>query len=125
MIGLIGHTLKDLIFYGSPWWSWIVCSGIVGWIFGFATRKFNLENGELSKKEILYFNVVQVIGNAIVWILIAPTLDILLYNEPANKVYTQGITSAIVNAIAVALIGTLLMKAYAATRTKKGSLKKD
>ena len=29
-IGLVGHLLKDLILYGSPWISWIIASGIVG-----------------------------------------------------------------------------------------------
>ncbi|MGI6155150.1 MAG: ECF-type riboflavin transporter substrate-binding protein, partial [Enterococcus lemanii] len=39
LIGLIGHTLKDFTTYGSAWWSWIICSGLIGLIFGFAGRK--------------------------------------------------------------------------------------
>ncbi len=124
LIGFIGHTLKDLT-YGSPWWSWIICSGIVGWILGFAARKIDLTSGEFSTKEMIRFNVVQIVGNAIVWGFIAPTLDVLIYSEPANKVYLQGLISATANSIAIGVIGTLLMKAYASTQTKKGSLKKD
>lgn len=124
LIGFIGHTLKDLT-YGNPWWSWIVCSAIVGFIYGVATQKIKLMNGEFSKTDMIHFNVMQIVGNAVVWGFIAPTLDILIYSEPVNKVYFQGLISATVNSIAVGIIGTLLMKAYASRQTKKGSLKKD
>lgn len=125
LIGLIGHTLKDFFFYGSPWWSWVVCSGIIGVVYGFAGRKIDLEHGEFSVKQMIYFNVFQVIGHAVVWGLIAPGLDILIYSEPANKVFVQGVTAIISNSLAVGIIGTILMVAYASTRTKKGSLSKD
>ena len=122
---IFSHTLKDFTTYGSAWWSWIVCSGIIGLIYGFAGRKINLRQGVFDKKDMITFNVYQVIGNAIVWGLIAPTLDVLIYSEPVNKVYTQGLISASLNIVAVGIIGTLLMKAYAATQIKQGSLKKD
>ncbi|AOA03780.1 MULTISPECIES: ECF-type riboflavin transporter substrate-binding protein [Carnobacterium] len=124
LIGLIGHTLKDLTTYG-PWWSWIICSGIIGAVYGFIGSKINLSAGEFGKKAIIRFNLYQVLGNVIVWGLIAPTLDVLIYSEPASKVYTQGVGAVITNSLSVGILGTLLMVAYAATRTKKGSLKKD
>lgn len=124
LIGFIGHTLKDLTTYGA-WWSWIVCSGVMGLIYGYAGRKINLKSGIFSKKDMISFNLFQIIGNAVVWGLLAPTLDILIYAEAASKVFTQGIVSGILNMIAVAVIGTLLMKAYAATQVQAGSLKKD
>ena len=125
LIGLIGHTLKDFTTYGSAWWSWIICSGLIGLIFGFAGRKINLKQGIFGKTEILTFNLYQIVGNAVVWGLVAPALDIIIYSEPAKKVFTQGIVSGVLNMIAVGIIGTLLMKAYAATQIKQGSLKKD
>ncbi|WP_326717727.1 ECF-type riboflavin transporter substrate-binding protein [Vagococcus jeotgali] len=125
LIGFIGHTIKDFTTYGSAWWSWIICSGILGYALGIIGRKINLEEGELSKKQMIHFNIWQVVANAIIWIGIAPVLDILIYAEPANKVFTQGVLSFFVNTIAVGVVGTLLMKAYAASRTKKGSLSKD
>ena len=27
-IGFIGHALKDLVFYGSPWFSWVIASAV-------------------------------------------------------------------------------------------------
>ena len=125
LIGLIGHTLKDFTTYGSAWWSWIICSGIIGIIFGFAGRKMDLRHGEFTTNDMVRFNIFQAFGNIVVWGLIAPSLDILIYSEPASKVFTQGVFATVSNIVAVGIIGTLLMKAYASTRTKKGSLSKD
>lgn len=41
LIGLIGYMLKDFIMYGSVWWSWIICLGIIGIIFGFVGCKMD------------------------------------------------------------------------------------
>ncbi len=125
LIGFIGHTLSDAIQYGSPWWSWVIASGVSGFIFGFAYKRTKFEEGEFNTKSIITFNIIQVIGNVISWIVIAPVLDILIYQEPANLVFTQGLIAALMNSISAGVIGTLLLIAYAATRTKKGSLTKN
>lgn len=124
LIAFIGHALSDAIQYGSPWWSWVIASGVAGFAFGFAFKRTTVEDGTFGTKDIVTFNVIQVIGNVIAWILVAPVLDILIYQEPANLVFTQGITAAIMNSISAGVIGTLLLLAYAATRTRKGSLSK-
>jgi energy-coupling factor transport system substrate-specific component len=124
LIAFIGHALSDGIQYGSPWWSWVIASGVSGLIFGFSFKRTNVEEGSFGMKDIVTFNVIQLIGNAVAWIVVAPVLDILIYQEPANLVFTQGITAAIMNSISAGVIGTLLLIAYAATRTKKGSLSK-
>ncbi len=41
------------------------------------------------------------------------------------KVFVQGIVSGVLNSLAVGIIGTLLLKGYASTRTKSGSLRKE
>lgn len=125
LIGLIGHALKDLTYGGAPWWSWVVCSGILGVVFGWAGRTIQLQRGLFPKKSVISFNITQTIANFVCWALIAPGLDIIIYSEPANKVFTQGVVSATANAISVGVIGTLIMKAYASSQTKQGSLKKD
>ncbi len=124
LIAFIGHALSDFVQYGSPWWSWIIASGVAGFIFGFAIKRTRVEEGVFKGKDILTFNIIQVIGNAIAWLVVAPVLDILIYQEPANLVFTQGAAAALMNAVSVAIIGTLLLIAYAATRTQKGSLSK-
>ncbi|NMB69476.1 MAG: ECF-type riboflavin transporter substrate-binding protein [Chloroflexi bacterium] len=124
LIAFIGHALSDAVQYGTPWWSWVIASGVAGFVFGFAFKRTRVEEGEFKGKDILTFNLYNVIGNVIAWIVIAPLLDILIYQEPVNLVFVQGATAAVMNIISVAVIGTLLLIAYAATRTKKGSLSK-
>ena len=124
LMAFIGHALSDAMQYGSPWWSWVIASGVSGFIYGFAFKRSKVEEGEFKWKDILTFNVIQIIGNIIAWIIVAPVLDILIYAEPVNLVFTQGAIAAMMNSIAAGVIGTLLLVAYAATRTKKGSLSK-
>lgn len=125
LIAFIGHGLSDSISYGAPWWSWVIASGVCSTIYGFSFKRTRVEEGEFKIKDILTFNVIQVIGNALAWVLVAPVLDIVIYKEPANLVFTQGIIAAVMNSISAGVIGTLLLIAYAATRTKKGSLTKE
>jgi energy-coupling factor transport system substrate-specific component len=68
---------------------------------------------------------MQLIANAIAWILVAPVLDILIYSEPVNLVFTQGIVAAVSNAISTGIIGTILLVLYSRTRSQKGSLTKE
>lgn len=77
------------------------------------------------RQDILLFNGYQIVANAIAWILVAPILDIVIYAEPVNLVFTQGITATLLNAISAGVIGTLLLFAYSKTRAKKGSLTKE
>lgn len=121
-VGLIGHALKDFIFYGSPWWSWVIVSALIGLGIGLFNKKYSIEDGEFGKSRIVWFNLVQIVVQAIGWFLVAPSLDILIYAEPANKVFVQGLVAGTSNIITVGVIGSLLLVAYAKTRTKKGSL---
>lgn len=123
LIGFIGHALKDMLFYGTPWFSWVIASAVVGLIVGLSYKFVNLEN--FNKKEILKFNLFQVLANIISWIIIAPALDILIYSEPSNKVFIQGAFASISNILTIAIIGTSLVLIYSKSLVKKGSLSKE
>lgn len=126
LIAFIGHTLIDLTGYGTPWWSWIIASTVCGFIMGLLMKRLNVNSGEFGKKEIISFNIAQVAAHAVSWLLIAPGLDVLIYAEPAAKVFiAQGIGSFLANAVTTGVIGTILALAYAKTRTKKGSLTRE
>lgn len=125
LIGFIGHALKDTIFYGSPWLSWVIASSVVGFVIGLAHKKIRINEGIFEKKQIVIFNIVQIIANVIAWCIVAPSLDIIIYAEPLNKVYLQGIIGGISNIFTVAVIGTTLVHNYSKTKTKRGSLCKE
>ena len=122
--GLIGHFFADLSFGWGVWWSWVVTSAFFGLAMGFLAKVMKLDE-EFTGKKIVFFNVAQIIVNLVSWGLIAPVLDILIYQEPANKVFVQGIVSAGINALATAVVGTLLYVAWSAARPKQGSLKEE
>lgn len=123
--GLIGHFFIDASQPWGVWWSWVVTSGFFGCVMGFVTKKLTLEDGQFSWKDAVGFNIAQAVTHLISWALIAPVLDIAVYAEPANKVFVQGLTSAAANIVTTAVVGTLLLFAYAAAKPKKGSLKTE
>jgi energy-coupling factor transport system substrate-specific component len=123
-IGFIGHALVDLT-WGGVWWSWVIADGIFGLLNGVFWKIHNIEEGDFGVKKVVVFNIIQILANVIVWIGIAPTLDILIYQEPAEKVYLQGVSAAVVNSIVVLILGTILALGYSKTRTKAGSLRQE
>ncbi|MBP2622779.1 ECF-type riboflavin transporter substrate-binding protein [Streptococcus oricebi] len=125
LTGFIGHAVKDALQYGSPWWSWVLASGLFGLFVGLLKNQIQLRQGNFSSKEILKFNLVQFVANALVWLVVAPIGDILIYKEPVNKVFAQGLVATLSNGLTVGVAGTLLLLAYARTQTQTGSLKKD
>ncbi len=124
-IGFVGHTLKDLILFGSPWFSWIIASGVTGLIIGLSKRRINIEEEQFNKKQVIIFNIYQIIANVIAWFIVAPTLDIVIYSEPLDKLYLQGAIAGISNIVIVGLLGSSLLYTYSKTRTQKGSLSKE
>ena len=104
-----------------------VASGTSALIAGLASKKVapRIEEGEFGGKQLITFAIYTVIGQAVSWILIAPVLDIVLYSEPVNLVFTQGIIAFAMDTICAVVVGGLLLKAYAATRTGKGTLSKN
>ncbi len=96
LIGFIGHTLIDLSWGGSPWWS-----------------------------KVIVFAAANIVAHLLAWILVAPVLDILIYAEPANKVFAQGAFASVSNIITAVVVGGLLVLAYTKTIAKKGSLDRE
>ena len=125
LIGFIGHTLGDLSWGGSPWWSWVLASAMVGVIIGLVSKKIDLSSGRFGKKELITFVLTTLVAMAISWIVVAPVLDIVIYAEPAKKVFAQGLVAGASNFVTTAVIGSLLMLAYTKTIAKSGSLKQE
>ena len=125
LVGLIGHALIDFSYGWGIWWSWVIASAVFGLLMGVATKALKLEEGEIGKKGLIKFNIAQVVAHAISWVVVANVLDILMYSEPFNKIFTQSLMATAGNAVTTAIVGSLLCVAYAATKPKAGSLTKE
>ena len=124
LVAFIGHALNDATAGWGIWWSWVIASGVSGLIMGLNYYKVDFSKG-FGKKEIITFNVIQIIANVVAWLVVAPVLDILIYAEPVAYSFTQGLWAAPMNALSTGVVGTLLLVAYASRQVKEGSLSKD
>ncbi len=125
IVGLLGHALGDALFYGSVWWSWVFPEAVAGIAIGLFAKKFAIKDGGFAVKEIILFNIVQIIANGLAWILVAPLLDIVIYAEPAGKVFAQGAWAFLGNIIIVGILGTLIAVGYSKIGGKTSSLSRE
>ena len=92
---------------------------------GFAAKVLKMDEAEIGKKGLIKFNIAQVVSHLVCWMVIAPVLDVYMMGEPWDKLIAQGLMAGIGNAVTTAIVGSLLCVAYAATKTKAGSLTKE
>ena len=55
----------------------------------------------------------------------APVLDILMFAEPANKVFAQGAFAFLGNIIVIGILGTILLIAYSKIVGGSNNLQKE
>ena len=118
-------VLLKLPWGGIPWWSWVITSAFVGVVVGAFARKLNVQEGDFGKAKAAVFAIANVVAHVIGWVVVAPVLDILIYAEPAKKVFAQGAFAAVSNTITGVVVGGLLILAYTKTIAKKGSLDQE
>ena len=51
--GFIGHALKDALQYGSPWWTWVLVSGLIGLSIGLVAKKIKIEKTSVILDELI------------------------------------------------------------------------
>ena len=119
IVGFTGHVLFDLINVDHLWLSWALSTGELGFVFGFAIRRNSLRQGIFSQHDMVRFNVVQAAVNIAIFGLIAPTLDVLFYQQATTIVFTQGWIASVVNLLTVAVFGTITLKLYANYKLKQ------
>ena len=103
----------------------VIASGVFGLLMGLAAKTLKMEESELGKKGLIKFNISQLVCHLICWLAVAPVLDVYMMGEPWDKLLAQGLMAAVANAVTTAIVGSLLCVAYAATKTKAGSLTKE
>ena len=123
--GFLGNLIVDLTAGWGVWWTWVIVTGIYGLFVGLGCKKIKLDEGVFGGKEFVRFIIVAVISALLCWGVLAPVGDILVYQEPANLVFIQGLFVGLSAIISTVVIGSILCKAYAASKAKKGSLSKE
>jgi len=118
LTGLLGHLLIDLS-CGEICWSWILASAAFGSLVGVLANVTRLNSGSLLREGIVKFNLIQVAIHVVCWAGIAPVLEILLYSESMDRIFEQGLTAAIINAVTTAIVGSALLAARAALRRRQ------
>ena len=117
-VAFMGHTLSDVIQFGPPCWSWVIASGVAMYITGLSSSKINIHKGEFTIKDVIVFNIYQVVGNLLAWCLIAPGLDILIYGENALYAFEQGVWASLPNKVSAGVIGSVVLGVYSRIRAK-------
>ena len=103
----------------------LITSAFVGVVIGLFAKKLQVQEGDFGKGKVAVFTVANVIAHVVGWVVVAPVLDIVIYAEPANKVFAQGAFAAVSNTITGVVVGGLLILAYTKTIAKKGSLDQE
>ena len=121
LVGFIGHWVTDLFAGWGVWLTWILGSGIVGFIMGMfpSLTQRNLEKGLFPIRDFALFVGLALAGNVIGYGCSA-FLDSILYGEPEAKVYTQMAIVSAGNTILIAVVGYFILKALA-KRNKQSS----
>ena len=126
LIGFIGHTLIDLSWGGSPWWSWVIASAFVGVVVGLFSKKLNLQEGEFSKKQAALFALANIVAHLLAWVLVAP---VLVYwpstPSPSRRCLHRVHLPQCPTVSPLWWWAGLLVLAYTRTIAKKGSLDQE
>ena len=125
LIGFIGHMLIDFAAGWGIWWSWVIASGVYGLLVGAAAKAMKIDGTQMGKANLIKFNIIQFAAHLICWMAVAPVLDVYMMGEPWDKLIAQGLMAGLGNSVTTAIVGSLLCVAYAATKTKAGSLSKE
>ena len=113
LTGLLGHMLIDWS-WGEFCWSWIIASAAFGGLMGVMGKITRINLGPLTGDSIIKFNLMQVATHIVCWAGIAPVLELAIYNESMDRIFEQGLTAAISNALTTAIVGTALLAIRAA-----------
>jgi energy-coupling factor transport system substrate-specific component len=116
LIGLIGHALTDFSWGEGIWWSWVISSAVFGGAIGFFWKSFKIDEGGFGLKQCLTFNGIQIAANVLVWVFLARTLDMIIYDESFDKVSLQSFAAAGFNSAVVLVLGSLLAFGYSRFR---------
>ena len=120
LTGLLGHICIDL-YAGELCWSWIIASAAFGGLLGVLANVTHMRAHSQDREMLIRFNLAQDATCVVCWAGIAPVLEILFYNENMDRIFEQGLTAGIANAVTTAIVGSLLLVAYFAASKRRNT----
>ena len=124
-IGFFGHFLIDLLSGYGLWFSWIVSSGLFGLSIGLASKLVNHFGCPYKPLKMVIFCSIVTVSGAICWVLIAPTGDLLFYQEPLDVVFLEGLVAFASNVITALAIGLPIIYGLKVARVPYTYIKKQ
>jgi len=112
IVAFMSHFFSDSLSYTTVWWTWIVADGVLGLMLGLISQRFDLLHHRFTWRRVLHFNLWQGIANILVWCIIAPLGDFLVYKSDWNYVLTQGLTAMAINFVVIAITSVLFVWIY-------------
>ncbi|MEN1936274.1 ECF-type riboflavin transporter substrate-binding protein [Paenibacillus sp. 102] len=124
LIGLIGHTVTDIIAGWGIWWGWVLSSGIIGFTMGLVQKRasFSVKNGIFHNRDISYFAVTGLIG-IVIAIIFAGAFDIIVMGEPLDKIIIQVFGATIADVLVFLILGLPITLGLAKANKKHTHLK--
>ncbi len=114
LVGVCGNMLVDLL-HGEWWPYWSIANGIIGLISGLLryVDHFYPERGEITRVHYGVFLFLGCAGNY-VGMTLAGIADVLFMGAPFQLAVMKGaVTTATVNVLFLAVLGTAVLHAYA------------
>lgn len=126
LTGFIGHVITDMMYGGGIWWGWVMYSAIIGLFMGFVFtyKGFSVKNGVAEGRHAIYLGAMGILGIAL-GALFAGGFDIILMNEPADKMYIQMWAAFLANLLVFVVLGMPAVFGLARINKNNSNLKLD
>ena len=122
--GALTGLLGTVISFGILWYldiSTVTANCVYGCLLGLWTRGIDIKNGFFDRKEMKLFNLEQITANIVCCLMLQPIQRMLIYKQPLLLLVRGSIWMCISRIFSTALLGTLLLAAYAKSRVNAAS----
>ncbi len=126
LIGFIGYIAMRLVSHQVYYWGWALANLIVGLGIGLYSGSFHVRDGEFRGKNIALFVMIQLIAEAIGFMLVYPLSEVLLYQISIQDGMRIGTMTFLLNSLVVCVGAGLFGMIYSmCVRVKKRNVKKQ
>lgn len=109
IVGFVGHLMIDKTSEGQVWYSWIIGSAVLGILIGFISKKMKIDLSKPEKKDRRIFAVINISCQLLVWYLVAPVLNIVIYQMNPQQAFEMGFVAGVNNIVTSVILCDLFM----------------